>query len=420
MKRARPSGRGEETVAVLDIGSSKVAALIALVSPEEDEPRVIGVHQLACRGLTRGLVADLDAAEAAIRQAMDKAERNAGVTVEAATVAVTAGGLESDIATVEVDIGGQRIERADIEHVHSEGRAQIDPEGRTILHAQPALYTLDGQNAVMNPLGLHAETLGVSIHIVSADTAPIRNLMTAVGRADLRVAGMVAAPLASARACLRAQERELGVALVEIGAGVTNVAIFAQGMLAGLSAIPMGSGDVTADIAAALGTPHMAAERLKALKGSASALPRDNHELIDVPGLSGAHDEVGRRPRAELVQAIRTRLDMLFALVEERFGELGFKGPRARQVVLSGGGAALAGIADYAEGVLGRQVRIGTPSGLTALPEAQQTSAFTVLGGLTLHAARREADFFSQRTSSFAPARGSGLVRMWRMLKQNI
>ncbi|MGB3722053.1 MAG: cell division protein FtsA [Pacificimonas sp.] len=419
MKRGAAKPRGERTIAVLDVGTSKVAALIALVSGGDDAPRVIGSHQLACNGLKNGLVSDLQAVEGAVRQAMDRAERNAGVTVEDVTVSVSAGGLESDIATVEVDIGGQRIEKADLEHVHAEARARIEPDGRAILHAEPALYTLDGQNAVMNPLGLHAETLGVSIHILSADRAPMQNLETAVRSADLNVIAKVAAPVAAARACLGTQEKDLGVALVDMGAGRTNVAIFAQGMLAGFSSIETGGEDVTADVASALGTPRAAAERLKALKGSASAVPRDNHEMIDVPGLAGS-SELLHRPRAELVQAIRGRLDVLFGMVEERFGELGFQGPRARQVVLTGGGASLAGIADYAEGVLGRHVRIGTPSGLTGMPDAQQSSAFNVLTGLALHAASETPNFWRQSSTSFAPAKGSGFGKMWQMLKQNI
>ncbi len=419
MKRPGPKPRGERTVAVLDVGTSKVAALIALVSGDEDAPRVIGSHQLACAGMKSGLVSDLQAVEGAVRQAMDKAERNAGVTVQDVTVSVSAGGLDSDVATVEVDIGGQKIERADLDHVHAEARARIEPAGRSILHAEPALYTLDGQNAVMNPLGLHAETLGVSIHILSAERSPMQNLETAVRSADLNVVRKIAAPIAAARACLGKQERDLGVALVDMGAGRTNVAIFAQGMLAGFSSIEMGGEDVTADVASALGTPRAAAERLKALKGSASAVPRDNHEMIDVPGLSGG-SELVQRPRAELVQAIRGRLDILFGLVEERFGELGYHGPRARQVVLTGGGASLAGIADYAEGVLGRHVRIGMPAGLTGMPEAQQSSAFNVLTGLALLASGETPDFWKQSPAAFAPIKGTGFGRMWQMLRQNI
>lgn len=415
--RGKTKLRGERTVAALDVGSSKVAALIAIAGPDEPEPRIIGSHQMSCAGLKNGIVVDLAATEYAIRQTVDKAERSADTVIEDIVVGVSAGGLDSDVVPVEVEIGGQRIEQADIDLVHHQGRAQIDPGERTILHAAPALYTIDGQGAVMNPLGLHAKTLGAAIHIVSADTAPLRNLDTAVRSADLNISAIVASPLASARSALSKEEREVGVALVEIGAGVTNVAVFAQNLLAGFSSIPMGGADVTEDVANALGTPRIAAERLKALKGSASALPRDNHEMIDVPCIS-ERGEIRRRPRAELVHAIRGRLDILLSEVEDRFDEIGFHGPRANQVVLTGGGAALAGIADYAEGVLGRHVRVGTPRGIADLPEAQQGSAFTTLTGLLRYAADDEPSPWEEGLAVHRPGDGrSAMARMWHMLR---
>lgn len=403
-------------VAALDVGSSKVAALIG-IAEEGEPPRVIGSHQMRCEGLKNGIVVNLAATEAAIRQTMDKAERNAGTVVESVTVGMSAGGLESDVASVEVELGGQRIERPDIDLVHQEGRARIDPAGRTILHAAPALYTIDGQGAVMNPLGLYARTLGADIHIVSADTAPLRNLDTAVRSADLNISSIVAAPLASGRAALSPEEREIGVALVEIGAGVTNVAVFAQNLLAGFSSIPIGGAAITEDIASALGTPRASAERLKALKGSASAVPRDNHEMIDVPPITGG-DEMRRRPRSELVQAIRTRLDIIFGLVDDRFREIGFVGPRANQVVLTGGAASLAGIADYAESVLGRHVRVGTPAGISGLPEAQQASAYTALAGLLLYASDETPFQWEEGLAASLPSSSpSAFKRMFQALK---
>ena len=194
--RTITNGRNERIVAALDIGSSKVAALIVACEGEQ-APRVIGTGQRACAGLRQGLVADLERTETAIRHAMEQAERNAGMTAESVLVSVSAGGLDSEIVSVEVNIGGQRIERSDIDHVLSEGRAQLDAGARTILHAQPALYTLDEATRVMNPLGLHANRLGVDIHIITADTPPVRNLDQCVRAADLGVKTIVASPVAT-------------------------------------------------------------------------------------------------------------------------------------------------------------------------------------------------------------------------------
>lgn len=409
MRVGRGNGsRGERTIAALDIGSSKVAALIA-VSDGESPPRVIGTGQRACTGLRQGLVADLERTESAIRAAMEQAERNAGVTVENVVVSVSAGGLDSEIVSVEVDIGGQRIERGDIDHVLSEGRAQLGAGGRTILHAQPALYTLDETTRVMNPLGLHADRLGVDIHIITADTPPVRNLDQCVRTADLGVQTIVASPIAAGLACLAPEERELGVALVEIGAGVTNVAVHVRGMLVGLSVIPMGSEDITADIASTFSTRRIHAERLKTLYGSATTSPRDNHDMIEILPISEDDDiEPTRVPRAQIVAVIRDRLDMLFSDVGERLNEMGFKGPRGRQMVLTGGGAELKCIADFAQGLLGRHCRVGRPRGLVGLPEAQIGSAFSTLTGLALYGAEDREDLWA------GSVRDGGQMRMSR------
>jgi cell division protein FtsA len=370
---------------------------------------VIGTGQRACTGLRQGLVVDLERTESAIRAAMEQAERNAGVTVENVVVSVSAGGLDSEIVSVEVDIGGQRIERGDIDHVLSEGRAQLDAGGRTILHAQPALYTLDETTRVMNPLGLHADRLGVDIHIITADTPPVRNLDQCVRTADLGVQTIVASPIAAGLACLAPEERELGVALVEIGAGVTNVAVHVRGMLVGLSVIPMGSEDITADIASTFSTRRIHAERLKTLYGSATTSPRDNHDMIEILPISEDDDvEPTRVPRAQIVAVIRDRLDMLFSDVGERLNEMGFKGPRGRQMVLTGGGAELKCIADFAQGLLGRHCRVGRPRGLVGLPEAQTGSAFSTLTGLALYGAEDREDLWA------GSVRDGGQMRMSR------
>jgi cell division protein FtsA len=387
--------RGERIVAALDVGTSKVAALIA-IADGSGAPRVIGVGQRACQGVRQGLVADMERTENAIRAAMDQAERNAGVQVEQVFVNLSAGGLDSDIVSVEVDIAGHRIERADIEHVQAEGRASINPGHRTVLHAQPALYTIDGLTGVMNPLGFHAERLGVDIHIITADTPPIRNLDVCVRNAHLGVQTIVASPVAAGLACLAPEERELGVALIDIGAGVTNVAVHARGMLVGLSSIPMGSNDITDDIASAFATKRSHAERMKTLYGSATTSPKDNHDMIEVLPIS---DDDGVEPtrctRAQLIAVIRQRLDMLFGEVAARLGEMGFTGPSGRQVVITGGGAELKSIADFAQGLLGRSVRLGRPRGLTGLPEAQASCAFSTLAGLALYAADGAEDIMN-------------------------
>lgn len=382
--------RSEGLITAVDIGSSKVAALIA--QPTEGGLQVLGAGQRESRGVKHGLVMDMERTEHAIREAVEQAERVARTNIDEAWISFSAGGLYSNVASVEVDLAGQRITDADVDSLLEAGRRSIDPEGRMVLHAQPTLYTLDGLKGVRTPTGLHAERLGVDIHVVSADPSPVRNLDLCVRSAHLAVKSIVASPIATAMACLSEEERELGVALVELGAGVTNVSLFAGGLLVGLASLPIGSAEITDDIASAFGARRAQAERLKCYHGSAQTSPRDNHETVDVATGDGDGSEPLRISRAQLIGVIRQRLEVWFGQVEEALKALGFTGPTARRLVLTGGGAELKGIADYAQGVLGRTVRLGRPRGLIGLPDAHSGMSFATLSGLVLFAASNPID----------------------------
>ena len=404
----------EDLITALDIGSSKVSAMIAQKA-DGGELIVLGTGQRESRGVKRGYIADMAATELAVREAVEQAERIAGTNIENVWVSFSAGGLVSDVASVEVELGGHRIEQADIDELLQHGRDSIDPGGRMVLHAQPTLYTLDGLTGVKKPLGLHADRLGVHIHVVAADGSPVRNLDLCVRSAHLEVKSIIAAPLATGLACLSDEERELGVALVELGAGITNVSLFAGGMLVGLQSIPVGAADITDDIASAFGTRRTQAERMKCFYGSANMSPRDNHDMIDVAPISAEDDggEGARITRAQLIAVIRQRLEHLTSEIQKALKDLGFDGPVGRQVVLTGGGAELKGIADYVQQALGRAVRVGRPRGLTALPDAHSGPAFATLAGLAFFAASDPIDLRSVAPTNqmIHKPRGLGAVR---------
>ncbi|MET0269009.1 MAG: cell division protein FtsA [Sphingomonas sp.] len=386
--------RQENLITAIDIGSSKVCALIADAPKDGGELTVLGTGQRESKGVRRGYIADMEATERAIREAVEQAERIAGTNIDDVWVSFSAGGLVSSIASVEVDLGGHRVEQTDIDELLAAGKKSIDPEGRMVLHAQPTLYTLDGLQGVKTPLGLHADRLGVDIHVVAAEPSPVRNLDLCVRSAHLAVKSIVAAPIATGMACLSEEERELGVALVEMGAGVTNVSLFAGGLLVGLASLPLGAADITDDIASAFGTRRAQAERMKCFHGSATPSPRDNHDMIDLAPLSGQEEGVDgpRITRAQLIAVIRQRMEHLMGEVAGALKELGFTGPIGRQVVLTGGGAELKGLADYAQGVLGRSVRIGKPRPIAGLPDAHAGPAFATLAGLVQFAASNPID----------------------------
>jgi cell division protein FtsA len=379
-------------IAALDIGSSKVSALI-VTRDADGRLRVLGTGQRESRGVKRGYVTDMEASEVAVREAVEIAERISGVTIDDVWASFAAGGLVSDVANVEVELGGHQVEQSDINELLSAGKGAIDRNGQVVLHAHPALYTIDGVEGVSHPIGLHADRLGVDIHVVAADPAPLRNIDYVIRSAHLGVKAIVASPVAAALSCLTPEERELGVALVEMGAEVTNVSLHAGGMLVGLRSIPMGAKDITDDIACAFAVQRREAERMKCRFGSAMTSPRDNHEMIEAVPIGG---EDGAEPlritHAQLITVIRQRTEQITNEVEAALKSLGFSGPVGRQVVLTGGGAELKNIADYMQGVLGRAVRVGRPKTITGLPEAHSGPAFSTLVGLAMLASTGTGD----------------------------
>ncbi|MEY4722272.1 MAG: cell division protein FtsA, partial [Pseudomonadota bacterium] len=247
-----PAPRISRVFGAVNLGSFRISAMVAGIS-ETGEMIVLGSSHRASQGIKRGYVTDMQAATYAVRDAVERAERMANTSVQSVWIGCSGAGLASQVAQVEVEIGGRRIEQDDVDHLLVAGRDVIRPDGRMVLHAQPAHYTLDGAHGVAQPLGLHAERLGVDIHVMLADGAPVRNITEAVQNAHLQVEAVVGSPVASGFACLNPEEKDLGVALVEIGGEVTNVSLHAGGMLVGLASIPMGSADITDAIASAFG-----------------------------------------------------------------------------------------------------------------------------------------------------------------------
>ncbi len=434
-KQSSPKARLAKIFGAVNIGSFRISAMI-MGETETGDLLVLGSGHRASQGIKRGYVTDMKAATYAIRDAVERAEKNAGTSVQSVWIACSGAGLSSRVSKVEIEIGGRRIEEEDVEHLLIEARDMIEPDGRTVLHAIPAHYTLDGAHGVANPRGLHAERLGVDVHVMLADGAPVRNLMEAVQNAHLEVEAVVAAPLASGYACLSEEERELGVALVEIGSDVTNVSVFAGGMLLGLRAIPMGSGDITDAIASAFGIRRFQAERLKCVSGSAIASPSDHREMIPVHGpnegagepagpLARGADDKNRIARAELISVITQSQSQLTVAIGKALKELGFTGVSAGQVVLTGGGAELAGLAEFTQSALAMPVRIGRSPALTGLPEAHATPGFAGLSGLCLYAAEDPIDIRSigsryQSGAHFGGSLGKSFAvgRLWQAMRE--
>jgi cell division protein FtsA len=409
----------EKIISALDIGSSKVSALIAGVS-DDGSLFVLGSGQRESKGVIRGCIADIQQTELSARQAVEQAERIAGTNIDRVWLGMSAGGLDSQLAPAEIDLGGDRIEQVDIDDLLMAGRANIDPRGKTPLHISPTLYSIDGVGGVASPLGLYADRLGVDIHVVLAEPAPVRNLDMTARAAHLGVEAVVAAPVAAGLACLTAEERELGVALVEMGAGVTNVSVYVGGMLVGLKTLNQGSADITDDIAAVFGIRRAEAERLKCRDGSALSNPRDHQDVLSVNEAGeGAGPKV---TRAQLNSVICQRVDPIITEIGKALTELGFSAPGKHHVVLTGGGAELKGLADHMQAALGRSVRIGRPTGLVGVPEAHSGPAFSTLCGLLLYAHSNPVDLklgLGLDDPSASGAKPGVIARIMQIIREN-
>ncbi|HKT84614.1 MAG TPA: cell division protein FtsA [Novosphingobium sp.] len=407
----------------VSIGSFRISAIVAGVS-ENGEMVVLGSGHRASQGIKRGYVTDMVAATYAVRDAIDRAEKMADTSVQKVWIGCSGAGLASRIDQFDAEIGGRRIEQEDIDQLLVASRDVIQPDGRMVLHAQPAQYRLDGAYGVGNPKGLHAERLGVDIHVMLADGAPIRNLTEAVQSAHLEVEAVVGSPIAAGHACLSPEERDLGVALVEFGAEVTNVAIYSGGLLTDLISIRMGSADITDAIASAFGIRRFQAERLKCVNGSAIASPHDHREMIPInaPGEETAGpvarhaDEKNRIPRAELIGVITGQLGVLMEEVGKALKAMNFAGQRGKQVVFTGGGAELVGLADYAQAALGKPVRIGRVPHLAGLAEAHVKPGFSTLAGLVLYAAADPVDIRTFGKNHQRSVRYSGMGMVGRVV----
>ncbi len=405
-------------IAALDVGSTKVCCFLAAVQ-EDGSARIVGVgHQIA-RGMRAGAVTDMEPLENSIRAAVASAEEMAGESVRSVIVNVSGGQPASSLVDFEVTTGGHPVDEADLRRMLDHGRAHCEAPDRELMHAIPVEYTIDGNEGVQDPRGMYGERLGISLHVVSAHAGPVRNLASVVNRCHLDIEARVVSPYASGLACLVEDEREMGVTCIDMGGGTTSIAVFLRGRLIHVDVIPIGGQHVTADIARGLTTPHSWAERLKTLYGSALPSPADEREMLKVPLVGEDEDGAANQiARSVLNQIIRPRIEETFEMVRNHLEERGLDRQAGRRVVLTGGGAQLQGMRDFASRVLDKQVRVGRPIALPGLPEATNGPAFSTSAGLIRYALIHQTPSARGRKAGDDEAKG-GLGRIGSWLKRN-
>ncbi|WP_406604223.1 cell division protein FtsA [Bartonella gliris] len=386
-------GRKTRFLTVLDVGSSKIVCLIACLRPlkhmhylhgRTHSMEILGFGVQRSRGIKSGVVMDMFAAEQSIRLAVDAAEKMAGLVVDSVIVNFSSSRLQSALINGMVRLNGREVTKRDVRVAFADvSRKAFDAE-RHVVHSVPVSYVLDGDKGISDPIGMTGELFGVDVHVVTAETASLRNLEACINRAHLSVEAMVATPFASGLAVLMNDEAHLGAACIDFGGGTTTFSVFSEGKFVHADALAVGGHHVTLDVARGFSMSIEAAERLKVVYGSALLTSADEHHMINVAEIGSEHREI-QYPRAVLGRIIRARIEEILEMVRDCLNRSGFGHIIGKRVILTGGASQLTGLPEMARTILGRNVRIGRPLGISRLPSLAKGAAFTSAVGLLIY-----------------------------------
>jgi cell division protein FtsA len=379
--------RQEGLIVGLDIGTTKICAIVA----EQDGDRIdiVGIGTHPSRGLRKGVVIDIDATVDSIRKAVDEAELMAGCEINSVYAGIAGGHIEARNEIGMVAIKDREVKPGDVKRVIEQAQAIAIPADREVIHVIPQEYEIDDQDGIKQPVGMSGVRLIAKVHIVTAAVTSAQNVIKCCNRAGLNVIDIILEPLASSAAVLANDEKELGVALTDVGGGTTDLAVFIDGSVKHSAVLSLGGYHLTNDAAVGLRTPFEQAERIKRRYGCAAArlLPAD--ELLVVSGVGGrAPREIGRKMLAEFLEP---RAEEILTLVREELYRSGFLSRIPSGVVLTGGSSALDGFPELAEEIFELPVRRGIPRGVAGLVDRVQGPEYATGVGLVIYASRRKS-----------------------------
>ena len=397
----------------LDIGTSKVAALVAELRPD-GTLELIGMGGHESRGLKKGVVVNIESTVSAIQRALEEAELMADCKIESAYTGIAGSHIKSFNSTGMVAIKDREVAAIDVERALETARAVNIPTDQQILHVLRQEYIVDGQEDVREPIGMSGVRLEVKVHIVTGAVSAAQNIVKCVRRCGLEVSDLVLQPLASSRAVLSDDERELGVCLVDIGGGTTDLAVFTHGAIRHTAVIPIAGDQVTSDIAMALRTPPADAEAIKIRHGVALRQLADPNETIEVPGIGDRGSRV--MSRQTLAEVIEPRVEELFSLVQQVLRESGFEELLSSGIVLTGGSATMQGMVELGEEIFHMPVRVGVPKYSGGLADIVRNARYATAMGLLMEgAAQRQPGQLSRQDGSFRAV----LARMREWFQRN-
>ncbi len=389
------SGVDSEIVVGLDIGTTKVSAVVGEV--DDDGITILGVGNVPCRGLRKGVVSNIDWTTRSIAEAVEGAQSMAGVEIRTVYAGVCGSHIRSQLSDGVVAISGGEVTPVDVDRVLEGARAIPVDADRQILHVIPHEFIVDNQDGIRDPVGMSGVRLGVRVNLVTAATSPVQNVVRCAERCGLSVADVVLEPLASADSVLSEDEKEIGVAVIDIGGGTTDLLLYVDGGIGHVGVIPVGGNNVTADIAAGLRTPMGEAERLKRNVGCALGRMVADDEEIEVPGVGGHPSR--NVPRRVLSDIIEPRVEEIFAVIRTRIEDTGLLEQLSAGAVVTGGAVLMEGMTEFAEEILGMPVRLGLPVGVRGMTQLVAGPQCATSVGLVQFGA-----------SALAEARGRGVL----------
>ena len=399
-----------ELIVGLDVGTTKVCAVIAAPRPG-GVLEVVGMGAAPSRGLRRGVVVNIDSTVEAIRHAVGEAEQMAGVEVSAVYAGVAGGHIRSVNSRGVVAVSGKEreVSQADVDRAVDAARAINISQDREILHVLPQAFAIDGADGVREPLGMSGVRLEVEVHVVTAAISSVQNVIRSVNRAGLTVQDVVLEPIASAEAVLYPDEKELGILVIDIGGGTTDLALLRDGAVWHTAILPLGGDHISNDIAVGLRTPMADAEALKKRYGCALTALVPAEETVDVPSVGGRKPrQLSRQVLSEIIQP---RVEEIFTLVARELSRAGFPDAATAGVVVTGGSSIMQGVPELAESVFDQPVRRGVPSDIGGLADMVKSPTYATAVGLALYGARRQ-----RSAGTWTDTTGAGLGRWGRRL----
>ena len=371
------------TVAALDIGSSKIVCIIGRA--ETGNLRVLGAALRESQGIRAGTVTSLEMAEESIRDCVAAAENHADTRIQNVLISVNCGQPVSVTSRAAMALDGALVSDAHLRQLLADGRAKCRLEGHDIIQSAPTTYVVDEARGVRDPSGMFCQKIGVAMHAVAVKPSPLQNLKLAVERCHLNVVGSLFAPYASGLATLTDDEKQLGATVIDMGGGVTSIAVFLEGHMVHADVVPLGGLAVTSDLARMLAAPLSAAERTKTLFGAALGDMETGADVVSIAQMGEDPQEGGVRvPRSMLTRIIQARLEETLGEVQTRLRASGYDVAAGRRAVLTGGASQLAGVAELTARVLNKQVRVGKPATFPGLAAAAAGPDYSCAIGLLM------------------------------------